>query len=261
LIDFCNTGSTTLEKDTNIYGFSWTNYNSSYSPDLSNKLLYESFQYTSAKSLDSYPYDGTYSSYTGDGYVFKLKGSQLDLINNLAKLQSLEWIDRQTRAIFFETLFYNPNIDSFAYITILFEILPSGNFVNSIRIDVIKLFSDSSIVTYLLVAYLILTLFDLINEIFRMKKEGLSYVKKFWNWIEILIISFSISSFALSFNANRDRNKALDFIEQTEGFAYLRLQGMSISNQILIMCLAFALFFSNIKFIRILRFKIKLRKK
>jgi len=247
-----------LNRDTKSYGFNWKNYNLSYSPVLSNQYLYESFQYASTDSLNSYPYNGIYSLYPGDGYVFKLIGSNADLITNLTRLQSFNWIDRQTRAIFLETLFYNPHIDSFAYITILFEILPSGNLLKSIQIDVIKLFSDSSKVSYLLVFYLILSGFSMINEIFRIKKERLSYLKKFWNWVEILLITFSISAFVLSFNAYNNKNNALSFIQQTKGHAYLRLQHINNSYQILIICLAFALFFSIIKLIKVLRFNKKI---
>ena len=254
-VNYCNADS---KKETNNYGFKWTAFNESYSPNLANQYLYESFQYESAASLNSYPYGGVYNTYTGDGYVFKLIGSAQDLISNLAQLQLLQWIDRQTRAVFIEILFYNPNVDSFAYITILFEILPSGNLVNSIQIVPIKLFNDSSLLTILLTVYFVLTIFFIINEADRARKEGFRYLKYFWNWIEIAIVSFSIASYALSFNAYNDKNAALNFIKQTEGFSYLRLQGMSYSNQLLLICFSFALFFTTIKFIKIIRFSEKI---
>ncbi len=227
---------------------------SSYSANTSFKNIYDSFQHKSAEPLNSYLYSGIYDIYPGDGYVFKLRGSLNYLKSNLSILQQLKWIDRRTKAVFVETTIYNPNLGFFAYITILFEILPSGNILSSLRIDPIKLFDDSIKLSVFLVVYLVLTVLFLLKEALNVYKNRLNYFKSFWNWIELTIISLSISSFALGLKAIYEKNCSLKLIEQTSGYSYLRLQGLAYATQMLIIMLSFCCLFTSIKFIKMFRF-------
>lgn len=71
-----------------------------------------------------------------------MRGSYDQIIGNISVLQSLNWIDRATRAIFVEFTAYNPNIDLFLYCTVLFEFLPTGSIVKSYQIKPMNLFSE-----------------------------------------------------------------------------------------------------------------------
>ncbi len=144
------------KKDTNNYGYNWTNFNSTYKSNINLTKIYNSFQYTKAEFVNSYSYLGVYDTYPSDGYIFDLKGSLQELKNNLTLLQQMKWIDRHTRAIFIQMVTFNPNINLFAYITILFEILPSGNMLNSLVINPIKLYYNHSFISILLIIYSIL---------------------------------------------------------------------------------------------------------
>jgi len=212
----------------------------------------------SASSLDNYPYMTGLNTYLGDGYVFNLTGSLNELQSNLTLLRKLNWIDRQTRAIFIQFLLFNPNINMFAYLNILFEILPSGNMINSIQIDTINLFSNTKSTSILLIVYFILICLMLIKEIPIMNKMKWKYLIQFWKLVNLFIISFSIASFAVSFNFYYNQQKSLDLISQTQGYSYINFQGLTISNNLLIILLALSCFFSSIKFIRLFRFNKKI---
>ena len=244
--------------DSKDYSINWTIFNSSYIPDIDMLNTYKSFQHMSASSLDNYPYMTDLSTYLGDGYVFNLAGSLNELQSNLTLLQKLNWIDKQTRAIFIQFLLFNPNINMFAYLNILFEILPSGNMINSIQIDTIKLFSNTKSTSILLIVYFVLICLMLIKEIPIMSKMKWKYLIQFWKLVNLLIISFSIASFAVSFNFYYNQQKYLDFISQSQGYSYINFQGLTISNNLLIILLALTCFFSSIKFIRLFRFSKKI---
>jgi polycystin 1L2 len=141
-IQFCIDDYSVLSQEKDGFNFSWTPLlNQSYVPLDSHAEVYKAFQYTSSDDLDSTPYSGVYKSYRGGGYVFRvLKNFTLEeLQNNLTALQQMNWIDRQTRAVFIEFSLYNPNIKLFSYCTILFEILPTGNIISSSRFEPINL--------------------------------------------------------------------------------------------------------------------------
>jgi polycystin 1L2 len=256
LINTCFSDSF-FQMDSKDYSFNWTSFNSSYIPDIDMLNTYKSFQHMSASSLDNYPYITDLSTYLGDGYVFNLTGSLNELQSNLTLLQKLNWIDKQTRAIFIQFLLFNPNINMFAYLNILFEILPSGNMINSIQIDTIQLFAKTKSTTTLLTVYFVLICLMLIKEIPIMYKMKLKYVLQFWKLVNLLIISFSIASFAISFNFYYNQQKYLDLISQSQGYSYLNFQGLIISNYLLIYLLALSCFFSTIKFIKLFRFNKK----
>jgi hypothetical protein len=243
--------------DSKDYSVNWTSFNSSYIPDIDISNTYKSFQHMSASSLDNYPYITDLSTYLGDGYVFNLTGSLNELQSNLTLLQKLNWIDRQTRAVFIQFLLFNPNINMFAYLNILFELLPSGNMINSIQINTIQLFAKSKTTSILLIVYFVLICLMLIKEIPLMNKMKLKYFCQFWKLVNLLIITFSIASFATSFNFYYNQQKSLNLISQSQGYSYLNFQGLLISNNLLISFLALTCFFSTIKFIKLFRFNQK----
>ena len=247
-----------MNLETKDYSINWASFNSSFIPNIDMINTYKSFQHMSASSLDNYPYITGLNTYLGDGYVFNLTGSLNELQSNLILLQKLNWIDRQTRAIFIQFLLFNPNVNMFAYLNILFEILPSGNMINSIQIDTIKLFSNTKSTSILLIIYFILICLMLIKEIPIMNKMKWKYLIQFWKLVNLLIISFSIASFAVSFNFYYNQQKYLDFISQSQGYSYINFQGLTISNNLLIILLALTCFFSSIKFIRLFRFSKKI---
>jgi polycystin 1L2 len=258
-IDSCNSDSLNqMNLETIDYSINWKSFNSSLIPNIEMLNTYKSFQHMSASSLDNYPYMTGLNTYLGDGYVFNLTGSLNELQSNLTLLQKLNWIDRQTRAIFIQFLLFNPNINMFAYLNILFEILPSGNMINSIQIDTIKLFSNSKSTSILLLVYFILICLMLIKEIPIMNKKKWKYLIQFWKLVNLLIISCSIASFAVSFNFYYNQQKYLDLISQSQGYSYINFQALTISNNLLIILLALTCFFSSIKFIRLFRFSKKI---
>ncbi len=134
LIDTCYSDSF-FQMDSKDFSFNWSSFNSSFIPNIEMLNTYKSFQHMSASSLENYPYMTGLNTYLGDGYVLNLTGSLNEVQSNLTLLRKLNWIDRQTRAIFIQFLLFNPNINMFAYLNILFEILPSGNMINSIQIE------------------------------------------------------------------------------------------------------------------------------
>jgi polycystin 1L2 len=257
LIDTCYSDSF-FQMDSKDFSFNWSSFNSSFIPNIEMLNTYKSFQHMSASSLENYPYMTGLNTYLGDGYVLNLTGSLNEVQSNLTLLRKLNWIDRQTRAIFIQFLLFNPNINMFAYLNILFEILPSGNMINSIQIDTIKLFSNSKSTSILLIVYFILICLMLIKEIPIMNKMKWKYLIQFWKLVNLLIISFSIASFAVSFNFYYNQQKYLDLISQSKGYSYINFQGLIISNNLLIILLSLTCFFSTIKFIKLFRFNKKI---
>ena len=95
--------------------------------DLTKELpscLMPEFKYRTAEELDGFLIMADLDSYSGGGYLVKVKGQNKEIRSNLVKLQQQRWINNQTRAVILEFATYNVNINVFVVITITAEFLP-----------------------------------------------------------------------------------------------------------------------------------------
>ena len=72
------------------------------------------------------PYLGVINVYGGGGYVAELGDSSAAALSLLQQLQQNNWVDKMTRAVFFETTIYNANVHLFASLICLFEFPATG---------------------------------------------------------------------------------------------------------------------------------------
>ncbi|CAF5017337.1 unnamed protein product, partial [Rotaria sp. Silwood1] len=74
------------------------------------------WNYTSAKQTRTSAHAGVVSEYGGGGFVQLFTRNANTTIEILRELQRNSWINRGTRAIFFDVIVYNPNINLFCHI-------------------------------------------------------------------------------------------------------------------------------------------------
>ena len=104
-----------------------------------NSKIAQSFEYKSSDELDTYVYQGDHGSYSGNGYVYELRGRLSDIRNNLSTLHQLGWIDPWTRAIMIQFSLYNPNVDLFISNTLITEFLSTGGIYPQSRFEPVNL--------------------------------------------------------------------------------------------------------------------------
>lgn len=205
-INFCDAEYSLFVSEKNTFGFGWSTYNSSYTPPHGTQQIYNAFQYQTSGKLNGYPYTGQYNTYDGDGYVYELRGSLRFIQGNLSMLQQMGWVDRQTRAVFFQFSLYNPNINMITVATILVEFLPTGKILTYPRFDPLNLFNEvnssdgTSLKIAIYVAYAALITYFMVCELIELYKVGFrSYFRRFWNYIEWILILCSFLAFGLFF--------------------------------------------------------------
>ena len=248
--------------DRNKYGFGWSEYNESFVPANGYGAIYKAFQYRSAESLNTFPIDGKYGTYIGGGHVYELRGKLSYIIGNLTKLEQMNWVDRQTRAIFVEFSIYNPNINLVMVSTIQVEFLASGNILTKATFDPVSLFNEvnlSGSFSGLLIAfdvfYMIFIVYFMMVEIRQLIKHGYkAYLSQFWSYIEWSIIICSWVAFSTFLYKLYAGNEVSDFFKKTSGYSYINLQRLAYWNQVLNYSLAFCCVFGTIKFLKLLRF-------
>jgi polycystin 1L2 len=241
-----------------LYGFGWSQFNQSYSPPNGYLSIYNAFQYKDAYTLQGSPIQGKFATYDGSGYLYELRG-KLDYIQgNLSLLQQMQWIDRQTRAVFIEFSSYNPNINLIMVSTILIEFLSSGSILTTARFDPLNLFAETNGISFktisviILFIYIIYFMYIQVRDLY--KRGILEYMSDFWSYIEWSIISTALISFAMFIYRLIVAKEVLDFFKRTSGYGYMKLQSVNDCNLTLTYSLGLCVAFSTIKYLKMLRF-------
>ena len=188
MINHCTQDINENNLDQNNYGFGWSQFNSSYSPPNGYQSIYQAFQFQDAQILQGSSFQGQFNSYDGSGYLYEMRGSLRYIQGNLSLLREMNWIDRQTRAIFVEFSVYNANSNLVLVSTILIEFLSSGSIITSSNFDVLNLFNESSGISFkticeiFLLIFIFYYLFQQIKAI--INKELNEYFQDFWTYIE-----------------------------------------------------------------------------
>jgi polycystin 1L2 len=199
-ISHCTADLTVLNADSNDYGLGW-NSNVSTSTSAASTNIKNAFKYTKALKISSYPLTGEYNNYLGGGYVYQMSSDPMQLLSDLAFLQTNNWIDGQTRAVLIELNIFNPNINMFAYCYLLFEIVPTGSVIMSYRFYPMTVFDERSslfsFTTIAAVIYLVMVFMLLLKQIYNVKIHKLEYLKQFQSYLNLSLIAFSFTSFAI----------------------------------------------------------------
>jgi hypothetical protein len=190
--------------------------------------------------------------------LYELRGKLDYILGNLTLLKEMQWIDRQTRAVFVEFSSFNPNINLIMISTILVEFLPYGDILTTARFDPLNLFAESNGISFKTVSEIIFMsfiVFYMISQIRCLYKRGiLEYLSDFWSYIEWSLISTAWVSFAMTIYRLIVAQQVLDFFKRTSGYGYMKLQSVNECNQILTYSLGLCVAFATIKFLKMLRF-------
>ena len=219
MVEDCTDNLYSYNQERDKYGFGWSKFNANYTPPNGYQSIYNAFQYKTADELQGSPYEGQYSTYEGSGYVYELRGQLSYIQGNLSLLRAMNWIDRQTRAVFVEFAVYNPNVKLVMVSTILVEFLLSGSILSVAKFDPLNLFGDVSINSGGFsfnnaseIIFMALVVYFMVVELCELMRQGIGkYVREFWNYIEWAIIVTAWISFAMFLYRLRAAEDVLDF--------------------------------------------------
>jgi hypothetical protein len=183
--------------------------------------LYDAFKFRDSYSLQGLlPIKGKYNTYEGNGYLYEMRGKLSYIQGNLTLLKEMNWIDRQTRAVFIEFSVYNPNVNLIMVATILVEFLPTGLILKSVRFDPLNVFiftnTFSTAMSIIIACAIVLfVLYFMLIEGKMIYKRGLAeYFGQFWCYIEWFIIASVFSAFALFISRLNMGQDVLDFFKE-----------------------------------------------
>ncbi|XP_060542949.1 polycystin-2 isoform X1 [Pantherophis guttatus] len=158
--------------------------------------------YTSEKDLNGSSHWGLIATYSGSGYYQDLSKSKEDTSALIAVLKNNLWLDRGTRAVFFDFSVYNANINLFCIVRLLVEFPPTGGLLTSWQFQPVKLIHYISTFDFFLAAceivFCLFVIYYVVEEILEIHIHRLFYFRSLWNCLDVLIITLSLAAIGLN---------------------------------------------------------------
>ncbi|CAF0838110.1 unnamed protein product [Adineta ricciae] len=142
---------------------------------------------------------GQHGKYDGSGYIADL--AQYDrtyrrFTRDINELERFHWLDKATRALFIDIITYNPSVNLFSYIKLVFEMPLTGGIFPSHKVENFQLFRYVGSKKYVLIiceaTIVLFTIIFLLVEILTMIKLKFKIFLSFWNWIDMILLIISI---------------------------------------------------------------------
>ena len=219
----------------------------------------EEFIYRNSSQLQTFTQMLQRASYTGGGYVFRLKGLQSEILDRIQHLQENQWIDKGTRLISLEFSVYNPNVNLFTSCVIYYELFEGGGQTITWKFQPAKLLSISSnfgdqIVVLCEIIFIGATVFFTLRELWEIKQRKCSYFSSQWSLIELILIIMSYLAVGLNLYTSYLTNQSIQIFNSTYGNAYVRMDSAMLVDQYYVLVLALIAFGATLKLIKLLQF-------
>lgn len=158
--------------------------------------LKRAWHYTPANATGMGSFTGQYGTYDGSGYLADLAEyvrSQERFVNDWKELEKHQWLDKATRALFIDMITFNPSVNLFSNIKLVFEMPSTGGVFPSYTIEnrqLLRVNNKFDSVDYVRLTcemiILIFTVFFVLIEIVKLIKLRLRIFLYLWNWIGLL---------------------------------------------------------------------------
>lgn len=218
-------------------------------------------RYFSAKELKTQTQLAGLQLYEGGGFIedFSLS-DDLDVhLAHLAELRADGWLDLQTRVVWVDFTTYNANLNLAHVAQMSFEFMPSGGIFPAYTYRVMRIYKypDTALGRAQLAGEIILLFFIayyLLQEVYEMWLLGcIMYWQSGWNVIDLLNVLLFICVFGVRIAfVTAVRNLKIDPTETRSFFNFQPASLLNSTEQNILACNAFILWFKIFKYTRFL---------
>lgn len=159
------------------------------------------WRYQTASKLDGLPYWGSKTVYSGGGYTADLGYYMEQAKSVITDLQTYNWIDKYTRAVFVELTVFNAPSNLFSSVTYLVEMSGTGSASTFVKVDTFRLHQHIGPLTALLVfcefvavVTVVIVFYGTCKRIFKKRKD---FFRNSWNVVDLAQMLLCVSAVAL----------------------------------------------------------------
>ena len=171
--------------------------------------------------LSIHSFLGGIAAYGGGGFTANMGRSPLESLEIINDLEKKQWLDEQTRALFLEATIYNAQVNLFAIMNFVVEILPTNGveLYHSIKIAKLYTFGGSAESFTIACQFFVVTFFLIFiyREGKKIYHERKKYFRGFWNFTEFATIILILATVSVFFSRMLLVNGAIKKIEENPG--------------------------------------------
>ncbi|XP_055877063.1 polycystin family receptor for egg jelly-like [Biomphalaria glabrata] len=205
-------------------------------------LSSKAWTYKSPQEIWGLPIDGSYSAYSGGGYVSNLLINAKLTWALIKELKEQAWIDQQTRAVFLEFTVYCPNINHFAVVILLAEFTEIGGIVPFVNVYPFTVHNPSGhLGTYVQLCQItgiVLTILGVMYVVFIVGKKKLSAFKDIWFLLDMTAVILALCAvimFLLRLSYTKSALKKMSENRRN----YINFYQIVVWDSVYTLCLAF----------------------
>ncbi|XP_052065752.1 polycystic kidney disease 2-like 2 protein [Mytilus californianus] len=252
----CTSSLNSMNDDNDHYNKSWQIQSTLVSST-------DEWSYQNAWDLESVPYLGERAIYGGGGYLVDMNAGP-SAISKISELMLKSWIDTRTRAFFVEFVLYNPNVNMYSSVMIVFEYSSPGTLTKSFQIYTTPLshYSTSKEIMSLVfeIVFFLLTIFLSYIEIKKIRLVSLkTYFKMFWNKLSMFMLILCYTSMAIFIERFRVITQILRQYRSHGRDSYINFSLAILWDCILFYILALLTVITMIKLLKLLMLNQKLK--
>ncbi|XP_041361597.1 polycystic kidney disease protein 1-like 2 [Gigantopelta aegis] len=219
--------------------------------------------YQSGSSLDTLPIMGRLDIYPGGGYILQLPRHPYKARELIEKVKKTKWIDERTRVVFVEFTLFNPNVQLFTVVVLMFEYSNTG-FVFPYHLIYTANFyhyqnefeTFVAIVEVLFVIYLFIFTYAELKKILNMK--CLDYFNESWTFVELTILCLAYSTIALFVNRLLVCNHLVNTFSDHNFEKFVNFHTAAFYDSLLRYVMSSLVLLVIVKFFKLLRFNVRL---
>lgn len=216
------------------------------------------WKYRTGTELKSLPFLGRMAFYSGGGYAENLGPTLEDAKRKLQEMESNEWIDKLTRAVFVEVTVYNAYTNLYSVIFLVLEVSASGGTFPFVELLITRIdrYAGNFMIFVLIfelayVAFVIFHTYKLVKS--SLKIGPRYYFKKYWSWVELALVSLCWTAIVLYFvRFGINTLTQINFRKTPNEF--VNFHHLAASDQLFGYIYAFVVFLVSLKFLRLFRF-------
>jgi len=258
----CIPAYSTHDEDTTRYNLPrWipvtniSKFNSIYDVE---RLCPKPWRYNSSHELNTLSYYGKHTRYDGGGYTADLGFDSRTASRAVINLKSNDWIDDRAAAILIEFTIFQPSTPFFSVAKLLYEVYPTGKPVSQAGFYSLSVYgaSDPSIHSFFVacqITLLILIGYCLLLEVEKIYCQSCSYFRSFWNWMNLLLLIFAITTMASFFFEKKYLSSFVKKVRENP-FETASADYVLFWSDLEMIVLSVVVFIVTVKFLRIIRF-------
>lgn len=215
------------------------------------------WRYQTALTLNGLPYWGSKTVYSGGGYTADLGYYMEQAKGVIRDLQTYNWIDKYTRAVFVELTVFNAPANLFSSVTYLVELTGTGGASTYVKVDTFRLYQHVGAWTALVAfcefvaAVTIAVVFYVTcKKIFKKRKD---FFKNSWNIVDVSQIVLCFSAVGLFFIRFMNTKWTINKVQENP-FVFISFHYTIKWDEISTYVISSIVFIATLKFLQLLSF-------